>query len=85
MFRRDLKVPVYRGAEGYYSMAREGESMEESFLPLGKAFLLCGRPWDGYKVIYTDTPRRTGFVHSDGYLSHVVRRGTRKPAVAWPG
>ncbi|MEW6720984.1 MAG: histone deacetylase [Thermodesulfobacteriota bacterium] len=78
MFRRDLKVPVYRSAEGYYSTVRDDVFREEGFFPLGKAFLLCGQPWDGFKVIYTDTPRRTGFVHSDEYRLHEVRRGHRE-------
>ncbi len=78
MFRRDLKVPAYRNAEGYYSLTRQEDHGEEVLFPAGKALLLCGQPWDGYKVIFTDTPRRTGFVHSEGYLSHEVRRGHRE-------
>jgi len=78
MFRRALKVPVYRNADGYYSLARDEKHAEESRFPLGKAFLLCTRPWDGYKVIYTDTPRRTGFVYSREYLAHEVRSGHRE-------
>ncbi len=78
MFRRDLKVPVYRSGDGYYALARDEKHVEESLFPLGKAFLLCTRPWDGYKVIYTDTPRRTGLVHSREYLAHEVRSGHRE-------
>jgi hypothetical protein len=50
-FRRDLKVPVWRDADGYYTLKRDAAHPEEFLLPLGKAFLLCGEPWDGYKVI----------------------------------
>jgi acetoin utilization deacetylase AcuC-like enzyme len=78
VFRRDLKVPAYRSGDGYYSLARDADHPEEFLLPLGKAFLLCGQPWDGQKVIYTDTPRRTGFVHSEEYLSHEVRPGHKE-------
>ncbi len=78
VFRRDLKVPVYRSGDGYYSLEMDGKHAEESMFPLGKAFLLCVRPWDGYKIIYTDTPRRTGFVHSKEYLEHEVRSGHRE-------
>jgi acetoin utilization deacetylase AcuC-like enzyme len=78
MFRRDLKAPAYRNAEGYYSPTRREGHVEEWLFPVGKALLLCGQPWDGYKVIFTDTPRRTGFVHSAGYLSHEVRRGHKE-------
>jgi acetoin utilization deacetylase AcuC-like enzyme len=74
-FRRDLKIPVYRNPEGYYATARDESHGEEFRLPLGKAFLLCSDPWDGYKVIYTDTPRRTGFVWSEAFLAHGVRPG----------
>ena len=69
-FRRDLLIPVYRNAEGYYSTDRDATHTEEFRFPLGKAFLLCSEPWDGYKVIYTDTPRRTALVWSDRYLGH---------------
>ena len=78
VFRRDLKIPVYRSGEGYYSLVGDDKHVEERRFPLGKAFLLCTRPWDGYKVIYTDTPRRTGFVHSREYLAHEVRSGHRE-------
>jgi acetoin utilization deacetylase AcuC-like enzyme len=80
VFRRDLKVPVYRGGDGYYALEKDDKHADESLFPLGKAFLLCTRPWDGYKVIYTDTPRRTGFVHSKEYLGHQVRSGHRENA-----
>ena len=69
-FRRDLTIPVYRNADGYYATARDASHTEEFRFPLGKAFLLCSDPWDGYKVIYTDTPRRTGFVWSERFLDH---------------
>jgi acetoin utilization deacetylase AcuC-like enzyme len=75
LFRRDLKVSVYRNAEGYYATARDGAFVEECAFPLGKAILLCSEPWDGYKIIYTNTPRRTGFVYSPGYLSHRTPSG----------
>lgn len=50
-FRRDLKVPVWRNAEGYYTMEHATAHPEEFFFPLGKALLLCGKPWDGHKMI----------------------------------
>ncbi len=75
LFRRDLKVPVYRNAEGYYAPARGGAFVEEHAFPLGKAVLLCSEPWDGYKIIYTNTPRRTGLVYASGYLSHRTPAG----------
>ena len=75
LFRRDLKVPVYRDRGGYYALERDAEHPEEFLLPVGKAFLLASDPWDGYKVIYTGTPRRTGFVYSDRYLDHRTRPG----------
>jgi acetoin utilization deacetylase AcuC-like enzyme len=78
VFRRTLRIPVYRSGDGYYSLVKDEKHMEESLFPLGKAFLLCARPWDGYKVIHTDTPRRTGFVHSKEYLDHEVRSGHRE-------
>jgi acetoin utilization deacetylase AcuC-like enzyme len=74
-FRRDLTIPVYRNPDGYYATARDATHTEEFPFPLGKAFLLCSDPWDGYKVIYTDTPRRTGLVWSDGFLDHESRPG----------
>ncbi len=75
LFRRDLKVPVYRNAEGYYARARDAAFTEERLFPLGKAVLLCSEPWDGYKVIYTNTPRRTGFVYASGYIAHRTPAG----------
>ncbi len=75
LFRRDLKVPVYRNAEGYYAAARSGGFVEERVFPLGKALLLCSQPWDGYKVIYTNSPRRTGFVYSPAYRFHRTPSG----------
>ncbi|HEY5577707.1 MAG TPA: histone deacetylase [Deferrimonas sp.] len=74
-FRRDLAIPIYRNAEGYYAAARDASHAEEVRFPLGKAFLLCSAPWDGFKVIYTDTPRRTGFVWSERFLDHGTRAG----------
>lgn len=50
-FRRDLKVPVWRDAEGYYTLEHDTSHPEEFLFPLGKAFLLCAKPWDGQKVI----------------------------------
>ena len=75
LFRRDLKIPAYRNSKGYYAIEKDMEHTEEFLLPLGKAFLLSSEPWDGYKVIYTDTPRRTGFVYSDRFLKHKTRPG----------
>jgi acetoin utilization deacetylase AcuC-like enzyme len=72
-FRKDLRIPVYRDAEGYHSLAADGRFSEEVRLPLGKAFLLSSAQWEGYKVIYTDTPRRTGFVTAPEYLLHRTR------------
>ena len=74
-FRRDLSIPTYRNAEGYYAEERDAAHAEEFRFPLGKAFLLCSAPWDGFKVIYTDTPRRTGFVWSERFLDHGTRPG----------
>ena len=50
-FRRDLKVPVWRNAEGYYTMEHDAAHPEEYLFPLGKAFLLCAKPWDAHKAI----------------------------------
>ncbi len=50
-FRRDLNVPVWRNAEGYYTMEHDAAHPEEFLFPLGKAFLLCAKPWDAHKVI----------------------------------
>ena len=50
-FRRDLKVPVWRDVEGYYTFEHDVAHPEGFLFPLGKAFLLCGKPWDGYKMI----------------------------------
>ncbi|HWS14638.1 MAG TPA: histone deacetylase, partial [Candidatus Methylomirabilis sp.] len=69
-FRRDIQIPVWRDREGYYTLERDAAHPDEFLFPLGKAFLLCAGPWDGHKVIYTDTPRRTGLVWSEAYLSH---------------
>ncbi|MBI5419104.1 MAG: histone deacetylase [Deltaproteobacteria bacterium] len=75
LFRRDLKIPVYRNREGYYALERDAEHSEEFHLPVGKASLLVSDPWEGYKIIYTDTPRRTGFIYSDRFLRHRTRPG----------
>ncbi len=48
-FKRDVRIPVYRDAEGYYSLKGDDRFPEELFLPLGKAFLLSSAPWKGYK------------------------------------
>jgi acetoin utilization deacetylase AcuC-like enzyme len=74
-FRKDLRIPVYRNDEGFYSLSPGDRFREEVSLPLGKAFLLSAAPWDGYKTIYTNTPRRTGFVTSSDYLDHRTRSG----------
>ena len=50
-FRRDLKVPVWRDAEGYYTLEHDTAHPEEFLFPLGKAFLLCANPWNAHKVI----------------------------------
>ncbi len=50
-FRREVRIAVYRDAEGYYSLKADGRFREEAFLPLGKAFLLSSPPWEGYKPI----------------------------------
>lgn len=75
LFRRDLRVPVYRNAGGYYSLEKDDEYRDEKLYPPGKALLLSSSPWDGYKVIYTNTPKRTGFIFSREYLSHRTRAG----------
>jgi acetoin utilization deacetylase AcuC-like enzyme len=74
-FGRDLIIPVFRNRDGYYALERDAEFEEEFLMPAGKAFLLTSEPWDGYKVIYTGTPRRTGFIYSNRYLDHRTRRG----------
>ena len=79
LFKRELKVPAYRDPEGYYSLDKDEEHREEKTFPLGKAFLLSSNPWDGYKIIYTNTPRRTGLLYSPGYLNHRPRAGSRRP------
>ncbi len=81
LFRRDIKVRVYRNQKGYYSRTKTEEFSEEVTFPLGKAFLLTSAPWDGYKTIYTDTRRRTGLVYSPEFLNHRTRRGqSEQPA-----
>jgi acetoin utilization deacetylase AcuC-like enzyme len=74
-FRRDLKVPVYRNPEGYYALDKDEEHRDRQMFPPGKAFLLSSKPWDGYKIIYTNTPKRTGLIYSPEYLNHRPRTG----------
>lgn len=74
-FRRDITIPVYRNSEGYYALEQDKNHPDEFRFPLGKAFLLQSKPWDGYKIIYTNTPRRTGFIFSSNYLYHRTRVG----------
>lgn len=74
-FRKDVRISVYRDAEGYHSRTASDRFAEEVSLPLGKAFLLSSAAWEGYKTIYTNTPRRTGFVTSPRYLLHRTRAG----------
>jgi acetoin utilization deacetylase AcuC-like enzyme len=74
-FKREMRIPVYRDAEGFYSLSGDDRFSEEVSLPLGKAFLLSSTPWEGYKTIYTNTPRRTGLVTSSDYLAHRTRAG----------
>ena len=50
-FRRELRVPVYRDSEGYYSLKSDDRFREEVLLPPGKALLLSSAPWEGYKAI----------------------------------
>ena len=50
-FKRDLRIPAYRDPEGYYWLDPGDASCEKVLLPLGKAFLLSGTPWEGYKTI----------------------------------
>lgn len=59
-FKREVKIAVYRDAEGYYSLKADDRFREEVFLPLGKAFLLSSAPWEGFKTIQTNFPRRLG-------------------------
>ncbi|MEK6778952.1 MAG: histone deacetylase [Candidatus Deferrimicrobiota bacterium] len=77
-FRKDLRISVFRDGEGYYSLSGDETHVEEFQFPLGKAYLLCAGPWDGHKIIYTNTPRRTGFVFSRDYLDHRTRAGHRE-------
>ncbi|MGE5346057.1 MAG: histone deacetylase family protein, partial [Acidithiobacillales bacterium] len=74
-FRKDLKVPVYRDADGYHALTADDRFTEEVRLPLGKAFLLSSPPWEGHKAIRAQTPRRTGLVTSPEYLRHRTRAG----------
>ena len=50
-FRRELRTPVYRDSEGYYSLKSDERYREEVLLPPGKALLLSSAPWEGYKAI----------------------------------
>jgi hypothetical protein len=59
-FQRDVRIPVYRDAEGNYSLRADDRFREEVLLPLGKAFLLSSAPWEGYKTILTNTARGVG-------------------------
>ncbi len=59
-FKREVKIPTYRDAEGYYSFKSDARYREEVLLPLGKAFLLCSAPWEGYKTIETNSPADRG-------------------------
>ncbi len=74
-FKRDISITVYSNIDGYYSFERDKNHPDEHRFPLGKAFLLVSEPWDGYKVIYTNTPRRTGFITSNSYTLHRPRAG----------
>ena len=60
IFKRELRIPVYRDAEGYYSLKPDVRFREEISLPLGKAFLLSSPPWEGHKTIQANTPKREG-------------------------
>jgi hypothetical protein len=57
-FRREVRIPVYRDAEGYYSLKADDRFREEVSLPLGKSFLLASAPWEGYKTIRPNTMRK---------------------------
>ena len=59
-FKREMRIPVYRDAEGYYSFKSDDRFREEVFHPLGKAFLLGSAPWEGYKTIQTNAPADSG-------------------------
>jgi hypothetical protein len=50
-FKKEVRIPVYRDAEGFYSLRRDDRFGEEVSLPLGKAFLLSAAPWEGWKSI----------------------------------
>jgi hypothetical protein len=55
-FKRERRIPVYRDAEGYYSLKSDDRFREEVLLPIGKAFLLSSAPWEGYKTISAPEP-----------------------------
>lgn len=42
---------AWRDVEGYYTLEHDIAHPEEFLFPLGKAFLLCEKPWDAHKVI----------------------------------
>lgn len=63
-FKRDVRIPAYRDAEGYYWLDPGDPSREKVLLPLGKAFLLSGTPWEGYKTI---SGPGSGAPGADGY------------------
>jgi hypothetical protein len=50
-FRRDVRITAYRDADGYYALNADERFREEALLPLGKACLLSGDAWEGYKDI----------------------------------
>jgi len=50
-FKREIRIPVYRDAEGFYALKGDDRFREEVSLPLGKAFLLTSAPWEGCKTI----------------------------------
>jgi hypothetical protein len=50
-FKREVTIPVYRDARGFYSLKGDDRFREEVSLPLGKAFLLSSAPWEGYKTM----------------------------------
>jgi hypothetical protein len=57
-FKREVRIPVFRDAEGYYSLKADDRFREGALLPLGKAFLLSSPPWEGYKPIRADKQGR---------------------------
>ena len=59
-FRRDLRIAAYRDVDGYYSLKADERFREEALLPLGKAFLLSGDAWEGYKDIRREMEEDVG-------------------------